>query len=473
MSVQDTRENNESKALAAFEQAKSGLKAMTSALVARMSWMSRAGMTFDNNRDLWTVFGYTRQLRVEDMYVKYRRQDVAKTLVDAPADALWTRPPILSADNPEFMEAWNNLTATIPVWDIFRRADLTTGYSRFGIIIIGLDDGQKLETPARASFSPNEFGTNRRPGKPNKVTYMQPYSELGVSISDFEQDTASPRFGKPLLYQISINETEAGTMAGRTIGVPRFSHKVHWTRVIHICDNIVEDEVYGIPRLEPVYNLLDDLLKVAGGSAETYWLTANRGMQMDIDKDMTLDTADALALSDEVDEYHHNLRRVMRTRGVKLTELGTRTATAKDPIDAIIGLIAATSRIPQRLLMGSEAGQLASEQDRANWAERVGERRKKFAEARALAPAIQQLVALGVLPSPVNLKTEWPDAFIMGPLESSQTSAQKARSAANLSKVLTDNPKFITIPEARRIVGLGDETRILDDTPLETVPVAQ
>jgi hypothetical protein len=451
----------------ALAVAKRSMRALTSALVSRMSWMSRAGMTFENNRDLWTVFGYTRQLRVEDMYVKYRRQDVAKTLVDAPADALWTRPPILTAENPEFLDAWASLCGSFPVWDTFRRADITTGYGRFGIIVIGLNDGLKLDQPAK--FTKMNGATAK-----NKVTYLQPFSELGVQVSDYVQDSASPRFGLPESYQISINQTEQG-VAGRAISAPRFSHKVHWTRVIHIADNVVEDTVFGIPRLEPVYNLLDDLLKVAGGAAETYWLTANRGMQMDLDKDMQLETADAEALEDEVEEYHHNLRRFLRTRGVKVTELGTRTATARDPIDAIISLIAATSRIPQRLLMGSEAGQLASEQDRANWAERVGERRKKFAEPRVLAPAIDQFVSLGLLPQPVNMKIEWPDAFILGPLESAQTSAQKARSAANLSKVLIDHPNdgFISVDEARRIVGLGDETRILDDTPLDVVPVSQ
>jgi hypothetical protein len=428
-----------------------------------MSWMVRAGMTFENNRDLWSVFGYTRQLRVEDMYIKYRRQDVAKTLVDAPADALWTRPPALSSDNPEFIQAWTDLCGTLPLWDTFRRADLTTGFGRFGIIIVGIDDGLKLEEPARPL---------RSNGKSHRVTYLQPYSELGVTVSDFEANSASPRFGLPLFYQVAINDTEQG-VAGRAISAPRIAFKVHWSRVIHVCDNVIEDTVYGIPRLEPVYNLLDDLLKVAGGSAETYWLTANRGMQMDIDKDMPLDQEDAANLEDEVEEYHHNLRRFIRTRGVKLQELGAKVATSKDPIDAIISLISATTRIPQRLLMGSEAGQLASEQDRANWAERVGERRKKFGETRVIAPAIACFTGLGVLPKPVNLRIEWPDAFIMGPLESSQTAAQKARSAANLLKCLIDKPDFITIKEARNIVGMGDETRILDDTPLDQVPVAQ
>lgn len=430
------------------------LKGLSTILLQRMSWMSRAGLTFGGLRDLWAVFGYNRNLRVIDLYAKYTRQDVAKTIVEAPADALWTRPPVLLADEP-FMAAWKELNQRIDVWNIINRIDYTLGFSRFGIIVVGLNDGKPLDQPAT-------------PG--SQVLYLQPYSELGVTISDYDSNVASPRFGLPQFYQISINETEQG-QAGRTLSVPRVAFKAHHTRVIHIADNVVEDIVFGRPRLEPVYNLLDDLLKVVGGSAETYWLTANRGMQMNVDKDMKLDASDAADLEDEVDEYVHNLRRFIRTRGVEITELGARVASSRDPVETIMSLISATSRIPKRLLMGSEAGQLASEQDRANWAERVDERRRKFGVPRVIAPLIATMNAIGALPRPVDLKVEWPSAFILAPLESAQTSAQKARSAANLLKVLVEKPDFITVQEARRIVGFGDETAILEDTPQETASI--
>lgn len=416
-------------------------------LLQRLSWVSRAGQTFDGNRDLWGTFGYNRFLRVQDLYVKYTRQDIARTIVEAPCDALWTRPPVLKGDQA-FLTAWAALNKSVDVWDTLLRADYCLGWSRFSIIVLGLDDGGRLEQPA-----------GFREGR--KILYMQPYSELGVQIHDYENDPGSPRFGLPKFYQISINETEQG-QAGRTLAVPRLAFKVHWTRVVHMADKVVEDNVFGRPRLEGVYNLLDDLLKIAGGAAETYWLTANRGMQVNLDKDMSLSEADAAALKAEVEEYVHNLSRVLKTRGVEVTELGARVASSKDPVDTVISLIAATTRIPKRLLMGSEAGQLASEQDRANWAERVDERREKFGRPRAVTNLISRLVSLGVLPNPGNLQLVWPSAFILGPLESAQTSAQMARSAANVVKVLESPQNFLTKEEARQIVGFRNESSIID-----------
>lgn len=426
-----------------------------SVLMDRKGWMQQAGLTFDGNRALWDVFGYKKDVQPLDMFIKYKRQDVARSIVNAPADALWTRPPKIKG-SPAFEDAWNALTRHIQIWDVLNRADKMTGWGRFSIIVLGLPG--RLNSPAR-----------KRLELPD-LLYAQPYSELGVTVDKFDTDTSSPRFGKPLLYRIRPNSADIDITNGRLIGTGRDSPVgssdlvVHYSRVIHIADNLLEDTVYGQARLEPVYNLLDDLLKVSGGSAETYWMTANRGMQMDIDKDMTLNTADAEALSEEVEEYFHNLRRFIRTRGVKMTELGNKVADPSPTFNTLVSLISAASRIPQRILVGSEAGQLASEQDRANWAERVGERRANFAQPHALTPAILRFQSLGLLPADTSITFEWPEAFILAPLERAQTSAQKARSATNLAKTMTEQPTLISVDEARAIVSLGDVEELVTGT---------
>jgi len=336
---------------------------------------------------------------------------------------------------------------------VLNRADKMTGWGRYSIIVLGLP-GQ-LTRPARKRNSLDD------------LLYMQPYSELGVEVESFEADPSSPRYGLPTMYNIKLNEADVDTtnrLSLKNPTKPTGNLRVHWSRVIHIADGLLEDAVYGQARLECVYNLLDDLLKVAGGSAETYWLTANRGMQMDIDKDMTLNQADAEALSNEVEEYMHNLRRFIRTRGVEIKDLGNRVADPQPSFNTIMSLVAGTTRIPQRILVGSEAGQLASEQDRANWAERVTERRANFAQPHALTPTIKAFQFIGLLPEDDTLRFEWPSAFILAPLERAQTSAQKARSATNLAKTLTEQPGLLSIPEARAIISIGDEEELVAGT---------
>src|SRR5690606_16993532 len=106
------------------------------------------------------------------------------------------------------------------------------------------------------------------------------------------------------------------------LSAPLKSFDVHWTRVLHVAEGTLESNVFGASRLEASFNTLDDIWKVSGGAAETYWLAGNRGMHVDIDKEMTLDDKDADNLSDELEEYQHELRRIIRTQGVSIKELG-------------------------------------------------------------------------------------------------------------------------------------------------------
>ena len=244
--------------------------------------------------------------------------------------------------------------------------------------------------------------------------------------------------------------------------------------MLHIAESTLEDDVYGLPRLQKVYNLLDDMLKVAGGSAETFWLTSNRGMQFDVDKDAMLDEDDEAALSDEIEEYFHNLRRFIRTRGVKMSSLGSDVADPSGVFAVLIALIAGASGIPVRILLGSERGELASEQDRSNWANRVEERQTHYATPQIVEPLIERFIAFDTLREPNGvIQVVWPDAFAPSPLERAQTMAQKARAATNFSKALESENPFITPEEAREMLGLapgvaaGEMPDVDDETPDE------
>ena len=124
--------------------------------------------------------------------------------------------------------------------------------------------------------------------------------------------------------------------------------------------------------------------------------------------------------------------------------------------------------------MGAEAGQLASQQDRANWATRINERIKTYSQPVILLPFVEKMSELNVIKKPEGLEVEWPEVFKMNPLERAQTSAQMARSAANIVKSMQTaqamKVNFITIEEAREIVAPGTKMPILTGTPKGTLP---
>src|SRR5690606_4986055 len=198
-------------------------------------------------------------------------------------------------------------------------------------------------------------------------------------------------------------------------------------------------------------------------------LTGNRGIQADVDKEMELDPSDAQDLSDELDEYMHSLRRIIRTRGVKLNPLGGEPPNPKEVFDMIIAIISGTTGIPKRILLGSEAGQLASEQDRANWAERIQDRRALVVEPYVLDPFIHRLMSVRILREE-EYEYKWPEAFRVSPLERAQTMAAQARAVGNLSRqVGNKNPMQITSrEEARNIVGLDGDLPESETLPTDS-----
>ena len=124
----------------------------------------------------------------------------------------------------------------------------------------------------------------------------------------------------------------------------------------------------------------------------------------------------------------------------------------------IIGLISGASGIPRRVLLGAEGGVVASEQDRASWAERVNEHRQLCATPCILEPLIDTLQVVGVLPSG-DYELSWPSAFVLNPLEEGQSMAQVARAVGNLSRQTGNGQpmQILSREEAREVVGFeGD-----------------
>lgn len=412
-----------------------------SALISRAQLAARAGLRFGGKRNYYEAFGYQPVLQFADYLAKYQRQDVAKRIIDAPASGLWGKPPVISSTDETFNEAWKTVVKRTKFWTQIDKLDRLTALGEFAVLVFGFDDGALLDKPVKGNRSRN-------------LLYLQPYSQGSVTSINWVSDPLNARFGKADLYQITMSDLTTSD----TIRRPVFSATsfwVHHSRTIHSVQNALESEVVGLPALAPVFNLLDDLLKVTGSSAEVYWLNARQGMQIDIDKEMELDAEDEKALSAEIDEFIHQLRRVIRTRGTKVNPLTTEVPSPTAMFDAIIDLIGAATGIPRSVLLGSEISSSSSEQDRNNWSQLIEYRQQQYGEEQVLIPIIDKLQAFGILPqSPYTI--EWPDPFAMSPLERAQVMAQQARAIANLSWQ-SQRGDVISRVEARKIVGLeGD-----------------
>lgn len=425
-----------------------------SVLLDRVQLAWRAGIGFEGQRDYYEIFGWKRVLTHADFRAKYQRQDVARAIIDRPADAVWSDPPKVKI-NDEPSEEWDELVIKFSLWNIFERADRLTALGQYSILLLGLDDGAALERPVNI-------------GTKTELLYVQPHGQWNATIRTVESDTSSSRFGLPSVYDLQLPDLTAVGKTG-TASRPALPIQIDWTRVIHSIDNPLDDNVFGVPRLESVFNVLDDLMKVTGGTAEAFWLEGRGGLQVDVDKEMDLQQEDADDLEDEFTKYYHNLSRFLRTRGVTTTQLGGKVPDPSGTFKVLVSLLSAATGIPQRILLGSEAGALASTQDRANWAERIVERQRTFAEPNLLRPFIERLQLFKILPEG-TVTVEWPSAFKQNPLEEGQAWAQFARAIVNASRQAEKGFPIASLEEIRERFGLPREIPAGDTIPVPLVP---
>jgi hypothetical protein len=178
--------------------------------------------------------------------------------------------------------------------------------------------------------------------------------------------------------------------------------------VIHIADRLLDDRVNGDPLLAHVWNRLDDLDKVVGGGSESYWRRVHPGTILGVDPDTRIGEAEIKKLKEETDEFIHGMKRFLTLRGVEVDQLQADVSNFNTQVQSIISLISGATGIPQRILIGSERGELASTQDKENWNERVQDRRDTFGTP-VVRQVVDRFVDHGVLPQPDQYDVRWPD----------------------------------------------------------------
>ncbi|KAB2865483.1 MAG: DUF1073 domain-containing protein, partial [Anaerolineae bacterium] len=220
--------------------------------------IGRHGTQFNGDRDYYEILGYPREVTTEDYLTKFDRDALGGRIVEFPSEETWRDTPTIkdgrdkeATDNTKFCDAWSDLAERLRVYHYCQRVDTLAGIGRFGVLLIGVAGSGDLTAEVKAVRGPDA------------IIYLRPYSEKSVTVKEFETDPGNPRYGLPRLYTIAMTDL-VGT--GATLNAR--NQDVHWSRVIHVAEGLLENEVYGRPRLQRVMNLLDDVLKVVGGSAE-------------------------------------------------------------------------------------------------------------------------------------------------------------------------------------------------------------
>lgn len=391
----------------------------------------------DPRRSINDECGYpeTSELNITDYKELYDRDPIAARVVDVLPQETWKINPYIfeteEIDNvTPFEQALKDLSAKImttgemeeeswfeddqsnPICEFLLRVDKLSGIGHFGLILLGVDDGKPLNEPLALD------------SKEKELLYLRTFDESLIDIIRYDEDRSSRRYGHPTAYNITLNDPYAHN-EGAPIDTSTI--EVHWTRVVHIADNLNSSEIFGVPRQRPVLNRLMDLVKLYGGSAEMFWKGAFPGFSLETHPELGGQVDLPSDIKDQIENWQNGLQRILAIAGTSIKSIAPQVADPSAHIDGQIDAICIKLGMPKRIFMGSERGKLASTQDESTWKDRLKARRELHVTPRLIVPFINRLIMAGVLPKPEQkYKVKWVDVDTLKPNEKADVSVKRS-----------------------------------------------
>lgn len=403
-------------------------------------------------KDINFSCGYPTFITINDYRMIYDREGLAQRVVNLLPKGSWSiNPEIHENDDPidtKFEKEWKDLEKKFEIYSYLQRADILSGIGRFGILLLGLSDGLDL--------SEEVVGTNL------ELLFLRPFDESVVDVLNKETNTSSPRFGFPTQYSIQFEDTSQLNTSTST------TKTVHWTRVLHLADNLETSEVFGVPRMKPVYNRLLDVRKILSGSGEMFWRGALPGYAFEIDKTIKNPTLDTKSIRAEFLKYSTGLQRYLALEGVTAKSLDVQIADPGPHLKSQLTYIALTLEIPLRILLGSEQAKLASTTDKETWNDRLSNRQTSYLDPRVIRRLISMFQAYGILQD-AEYKVVWAD--LNTPTDKDKAEVGEITAKA-MALYVNSGMSGLLSPEAFFIHVLGfsvSEAKAMNDSALEFV----
>lgn len=510
-------------------------------LVANV-WQGRQDLYrrfLDPRSDIDEECRYPDALSAQFYRTLYDRTGIAERVVQLMPKETWQVTPQVYEDESAkkatpFEAAWDELGQQLRggkgwhqdekgslIWTYLYRADILSGIGTFGVVLLGIDDGRLLQEPAdgvdpdgtpkdvtgisqtkdiyggdvprpqqlastlgtdaqyfQTQLSPMQTGKKLKSG-PRKLLFLRCFDESLVQVVQYEASMYSPRFGQPVMYQITLNDPRQPHTG---IGLPLATVRVHWSRVVHLAENDgVTSEIFAKPRLRPVTNNILDVRKLYGGSAEMYWRGAFPGLSIETHPQMGGDViVDPQKLRDMMTDYHQHLQRWISLMGMSAKSLAPQVVDPTPQIAVQIEAICIELGCPVRVFKGSERGELASSQDDDSWNDRLLHRQQMYLTPKVIAPFIDRLITLKVLPEPEGYSIEWPSLDSIGKTAKASIALQETQAitayvGGNGEQLLTPQTyltKVLNWTEEEAEAAIDDAEKAVEEKQQEAADLA-
>ena len=355
----------------------------------------------------WKLF--PKEVGKTDLQYLYERCGLATNAVDVPTGKVWGKGFTLKVTDKDGKEQKNSklekqiweINQTQHVKKIFQEAHQYARLYGLGIVVLGLADNQKVETEV---------------GKPSALSYLRAFSGLEVTKLEFDKDPNSETYGQISKYKIARG------------GEQQQDFEVHASRVIHFNNG---KGPWGKSILEPAYDLFTIYKNSIWSAGESYYQNASPLFVVSWDLEELGEPPSKEELDDIKDDIEelHVRKRYVKPKGFNL-EVVKGSGQLPDPqkvIDPVVELIAGAVKVPKQLLLGTEAGALASgEVNLQQYYAQIADIQSTFAEP-LLIEFYKRLQEWQILPEG-NFDIEWIPLWEMD---------EKDRAEINKTKMLT------------------------------------
>ena len=398
---------------------------LTSLLGSSALLSTKHDFTFD--------FGYKDDLDFHDLYRLYKRNGVAKALVNRTAAKTWETLPALTLDpdNPEETPVDEEILqkfSKIRFWQKLMETDRRSLVGEYSGVIFQLADNQPFDQPVE-----------RVPDGISGLVNLIPAWEGQLQISQWNQDATSSRYGEPEV--MTYTESSVDSSQGKTR-----SFQVHADRV-YIWSQ--DRTTFNDSGLEPVYDALTDMVKIRGSSGEGFWKNAKSQPVLQADKEVDFTMLAKMlgtdleglpeALDNVVADWNKGFDQSLILQGMEAKTLGVSLPTNPDQFYSIAAReVVAAWGIPEKILFGSQTGERASTEDQAAWNRHNMSRRHNYVVPNVM-DIIQRLQQFGVLPE-ANWQLDWDD--LTGASDDQRVSKAKSMSEINRNQAATGGMVF-------------------------------
>lgn len=162
-----------------------------------------------------------------------------------------------------------------------------------------------------------------------------------------------------------------------------------------------------------------------------YWKGAFMGLSIETHPQLGPNVKFDPNLNAELDLYQQGLQRIITLEGATANSLAPQVVDPSQQIDVQLTAICIQIGCPKRIFMGSERGELASSEDHDEFDEVIQERQENYLTPRIIAPVIDRLISVGVLPEPVEGYTVvWPDKSELSDMDSATVAKTRTEALA-------------------------------------------